>query len=248
MLKFTHGVGAPALFLCLLLPTFANAQTRVYVTGEFFAKAMQLSRTRVSPELADGASDLLNPDNGVTVGGGGRIGAFFTPVWSLEFGIDAGKALSDERTRSLRNSTGLPLPFPSFEYVARTSQQFTTASVLVGYHPVVRGRIQPGFRGGVSFVRAERQFTVASISTITVTPIRPGGGQRHRPDYPHDLARNQPVQRGQQRADGDARCRGGDRFHGPFRRRAGNPGARGRHRRNPAASGRGRSLALVARG
>jgi hypothetical protein len=176
MLKITYGVAAPALFLCLLLPTLANAQTSVYVTGEFFAEAMQLSRTTVSPELADGVSDLVNPDDGVTFGGGGRIGAFFSPVWSLEFGFDAGKAVGDERTRSLGNSTGLPLPLPSLQFVARTTQQFTAASVLVGFHPVVRGRIQPGFRGGVSFMRAERQFAVASISIETLTPTRPGGG------------------------------------------------------------------------
>jgi len=176
MLKFTHALGVPALLLCLLLPTLANAQTRVYLTGEFFAEAMQLSRTTVSPELANGLSDLVNPDDGVTVGGGGRIGAFFTPVWSLEFGFDAGKAVGDERTRSLGNSIGLPLLLPSLQYVARTSQQFTAASVLVGYHPVVRGRIQPGFRGGVSFMRAERQYAVASISLETLTPTRPGGG------------------------------------------------------------------------
>jgi len=106
MLKFTHGVGAPALFLCLLLPTLANAQTRVYVTGEFFAEAMQLSRTTVAPELPDNVADLVNPDDGVTAGGGARIGAFFSPVWSLEFGVDAGKAIGEERTRSLGNSSG----------------------------------------------------------------------------------------------------------------------------------------------
>jgi hypothetical protein len=176
MLKFTHAVGAAALFLCLLLPTPGHAQTRVYVTGEFFAEAMQLSRTTVSPEMVEGGPDFVTPGDGVTVGGGGRIGAFFTPVWSLEFGFDAGKAIEDERTRSLANSTGLLLPLPTLQYVARTSQQFTAASVLVGYHPVVRGRIQPGFRGGVSFMRAERQFTVASLSIVTTTPTRPGGG------------------------------------------------------------------------
>ena len=184
MLKFTHAVGVAALLLCPLLPTLANAQTRVYVTGEFFAEAMQLSRSTVSPELANGLSDLVTPDDGVTVGGGGRIGAFFTPVWSLEFGFDAGKAIADERTRSLGNSIGLPLPLPSLQYGARTSQQFTAASVLVGYHPVVRGRIQPGFRGGVSFMRAERQYTVASISLETLTPTRPGGGGVILPSLP----------------------------------------------------------------
>lgn len=46
---------------------------------------------------------------------------------------------------------------PSLPYQSRTSRRFSAASVLLGYHPVVRRRIQPGFRGGVSSVRAERE-------------------------------------------------------------------------------------------
>src|SRR6185503_1719174 len=54
-------------------------------------------------------------------------------------------------------------------------QRYLATSVLAGYHPVVRGRIQPGFRGGISFVRSERHFTVANAS-ISTTPLLPGGG------------------------------------------------------------------------
>jgi len=153
----------------------ARAQTRVYVAGDVFAEVINLSRTTVTPELANGVSDLVSPEDGVTVGGGARIGAFFSPVWSLEFGVDVGKAIQADRTRSLGIISGLPRTLPTLQYRSRTSQQLSAASVLVGYHPVVRGRIQPGFRGGVSFMRTEREFTVASISTLTLTPPLPGG-------------------------------------------------------------------------
>jgi hypothetical protein len=152
----------------------ARAQTRVYVAGDVFAEVIRLSRTTVTPELASGVSDLVSPEDGVTVGGGARIGAFLSPVWSLEFGVDVGKAIRDERTRSLGTISGLPRALPTLQYRSRTSQRFSAASVLVGYHPVVRGRIQPGFRGGISFMRTEREFTVASISTLTLTPTLPG--------------------------------------------------------------------------
>jgi hypothetical protein len=153
----------------------AGAQARAYVAGDVFAEVTRLSRTTVTPELASGASDFVSPEDGVTVGGGARVGAFFSPLWSLELGVDVGKAIRDERTRSLGNVSGLPRTLPTLQYRSRSSQRFSAASVLVGYHPVVRGRVQPGFRGGVSFMRTERQFTVASIATLTLTPTLPAG-------------------------------------------------------------------------
>jgi Outer membrane protein beta-barrel domain len=174
-----HAATALTLLLttgCLAAARTAHAQTRVYVTGNVFAEITRLSRTTVTPELIDSASDIVNPDDGTTVGGGARLGAFFPPVWSLEVGFDAGKAIVNERSRSIGGPSTLLVPPTLLQYTARTSQRFAATSVLVGYHPVVRGRIQPGFRGGVSFMHAERQFTVASISSITFTPIPPIGG------------------------------------------------------------------------
>jgi hypothetical protein len=152
----------------------AHAQARIYVTGDVFAEITRLSRTSVTPELIDSAS-VLNPEDGVSVGGGARIGAFFSPVWSLEVAFDVGKAIEEERTRSIRNPTSPLLPPPLLQYTSRTSQSFSATSVLVGYHPVVRGRVQPGFRGGVSLMHSERGFTVASIGSLTLTPALPGG-------------------------------------------------------------------------
>jgi hypothetical protein len=153
----------------------AGAQTRVYASGDFFAEAMKLSRTTVTPELVDGPPDVVSPEDGVTVGGGARTGAFFAPAWSLEFGFDAGRSIADERTRGLGNTSGLLIPPRRLQFTSRTSQRFTAASVLVGYHPFARGRIHPGFRGGVSFMHTEREFTLASFSTVMLTPTVPGG-------------------------------------------------------------------------
>jgi len=53
--------------------------------------------------------------------------------------------------------------------------------VLIGYHPPPRGRVRPGFQGGMTFMRVSRDFTSVSISTTfsssptgtVFTPITP---------------------------------------------------------------------------
>jgi len=151
-----------------------NAQPRVYISGDVFAEVIQLSRTTVTPPLDDSTADALAAPNGVTLGGGARVGAFLSPVWSLEIGVDTGRALREERSLSIRSPIGILIPPATLRYLARNSQQYLATSVLVGYHPVARGRLHPGFRGGMSFMRSERTFTVASASTITFTPTVPG--------------------------------------------------------------------------
>jgi hypothetical protein len=153
----------------------SQAQTRGYVAGDLFGEIIQLSKTTVTPALEDSTVDALSPPDGATFGGGARIGAFFGPQWSLELGVDVGREISEERTLSIRNPISVLAPVASLQYRSRTSQRYLATSVLAGYHPVVRGRIQPGFRGGISFVRSERHFTVANAS-ISTTPLLPGGG------------------------------------------------------------------------
>jgi hypothetical protein len=116
------------------------------------------------------------PRDGVTVGGGGRVGAFFSPEWSLELGADFGRAISDAETVSFPSPT-LGLFIPPFQ--SRTSTRFSATSVLVGYHPPPRGRVHVGFRGGVSLMRTERVATTSRISTTFVSrplPTLPGVG------------------------------------------------------------------------
>ena len=165
-----------ALFVSLALSVSvqpARAQTRIYVAGDLFAEITQLSHT-TTPDIL-GRASVATPRDGVTVGGGGRIGAFFTPTWSLELGIDVGKTISDERTLEARLPIGIPLNlFPRLEYQSRTSHRYSASSVLLGYHPPSRGRIQAGFRGGVSFMHTERMFTVTSVGTGGILVPLPG--------------------------------------------------------------------------
>ena len=151
----------------------ARGQTRVYVTGDLFAEVTRLSRT-IAPDVLASAADVA-PRDGVTSGGGGRIGAFFTPAWSLELGVDLGRTLRDERTIGVPSPIGLLIPPRALQYQSRTSHRFSASSVLLGFHPPAHGRIHAGFRGGVSFMHTERMFTVSSISSILVFgPTVPG--------------------------------------------------------------------------
>jgi hypothetical protein len=154
-----------ALVVCLglfVLAQPARAQTRIYVTGDLFAEVPRLSRTN-TPELLGSGPDATGPGDAVTLGGGARIGAFFTPAWSLEFGTDIGKAIREERTLTARLPAGLAIPVSALQYRSRTRLRYSASSVLVGYHPPARGRIHAGFRGGVSFMHTERMFTTSSV-------------------------------------------------------------------------------------
>lgn len=163
-----------ALVVCfgLFFVQPASADTRIYVSGDLFAEITRLSRTIASDSTIVG--DIADPGDGVTIGGGGRIGAFFAPAWSLELGLDVAREVKEERTLSIRQPIGLPVPAPTLEYQSRTRHRFSASSVLLGYHPPARGRIQAGFRGGVSFMHVERSLTSASISSVTFVPL-PGG-------------------------------------------------------------------------
>ena len=164
-----------ALLICLALfgcAQSARAQTRIYVAGDLFAEIMRSSRTIAPDILASGVD--TNPRDGITIGGGGRIGAFFTPAWSLELGLDFGKTVSEVRTLSIRVPLGLTIPSSALQYQSRTSHRSSASSVLLGYHPPARGRIQAGFRGGVSFMHTERMFTNTTIGGLTFSSTFPG--------------------------------------------------------------------------
>ena len=161
------------LALCLCTGT-AGAQTRIYSSGDVFAEIARFSRVD-SPDVLNFVQDA-SPDDGVTIGGGGRIGAYFSPAWSLEFGLDSGRANVKERTQSIRPLLTVAIfpPVP-LQYQSRSSSRFTASSVLLGYHPPARGRIQAGFRGGVSFMHTKRIFTTANTSLTYYTPVSTPG-------------------------------------------------------------------------
>lgn len=163
-------VSSRVLFICLALCAAsqpARAQTRIYVSGDLFAEITRLSRTTATPDQLGLSSSA--PVDGVTAGGGGRVGAFFSPEWSLELGLDLGGAISDVRTATLLLPTGIIFPFPLPQYQSRTCSRFSAASVLAGYHPPARGRLHAGFRGGVSLMHTERTSTSTSGTSILLT-------------------------------------------------------------------------------
>ena len=144
----------------------ARAQTRVYVSGDLFAEMPKFSRLVVSPDDF-GSSDSTVPPDSVSVGGGGRVGAFLSPEWSLELGVDLGRTISHTRTTTIRGLAGLsPAPVPQ-QFTSGTSNRYSATSVLLGYHPPAAGRVHAGFRGGLSFMHRVGTFVNATVSTTT---------------------------------------------------------------------------------
>ncbi len=160
-----------ALSVALSLDRAASAQTRIYVSGDLFAEITRLSRTTVTPDEI--GLSITGPVDGVTAGGGGRVGAFFSPEWSLELGVDLARTISDARTLTVRLPAGRMFAFPPPQYQSRTSTRFSATSVLAGYHPPARGHVRAGFRGGISLMHTERTSTNASLSSIftSIGPI-----------------------------------------------------------------------------
>jgi hypothetical protein len=164
----------PALLVCLTLFVVqpAHAQSRVYVSGDLFAEITRMSRTTVTPD--DIGLSNAAPVDGVTGGGGARVGAFFSPEFSLEVGVDLGKTISDARTLSAPVPAGINFPFPVPQFQSRMSSRFTATSILAGYHPPARGRVRAGFRGGISLMHTERTTTSASVSqSLVFTSVPP---------------------------------------------------------------------------
>jgi hypothetical protein len=164
-----------ALFACLAACACAQpawAQTRIYVSGDVFAEVMRFPQQTLPPQIV--TIDGRTPD-GVTAGGGARIGAFFSPAWSLELGFDLGKEISDTKTIPVAIPVGFPPPLTFPSYQSRTSNRFSATSVLIGFHPPAPGRAQAGFRGGLSVMRTDSSFTYVSTSfsssTIIPSPI-----------------------------------------------------------------------------
>jgi hypothetical protein len=155
------------------------AQTRVYVGGDLFADVTRFSRI-IAPDTQVAARTF--PPDSVEPGGGARVGAFFSPRWSLELGFDVGGTHTRTETVTLPGPQLPGIVIRPVSYESTATARFAATSVLIGYHPAPRGRIHPGFRGGVSIMHRRDTFTVAnsgfsfgSDATLTVvvngTPV-----------------------------------------------------------------------------
>jgi hypothetical protein len=134
----------------------ALAQSKVYIAGDVFADIKRLSGDPDNAAL-----------NAIAPGGGVRFGAFLSSLWSLELGVDLGAQSESVVKRPIDNTVLATIgAAPASTYDDRTSNRFSAASVLIGYPPPQRGRVRPGFRGGMTFVHVGRDFTSVSISTM----------------------------------------------------------------------------------
>ena len=155
-----------SLVLCFVLFALARparAQMRIYVSGDLFAEAPKFSRTLTSPDNF-GTSDSTVPPDGVAVGGGGRIGAFLSPEWSVELGVDIGQKFDNRRTTTITGVVGItPVPTPQL-FTSETTNRYSATSVLLGYHPPAHGRVHAGFRGGLSFMHRTASYLSPTVS------------------------------------------------------------------------------------
>ena len=163
---------AVGLLVCTQAAT-ARAQTGAYVSGAVFAD-LRRGSGQTSPD-----STTLDA---TTAGGGVRVGGFLAARWSLELGVDAGGTTDATASISPAGLTPPSLGSPTggllgtapsivtliFDQHIQT--RVTATSILLGYHPPVRGRLRAGFKGGIGFVRTGS--TVTSTIGYMVTDPR----------------------------------------------------------------------------
>jgi hypothetical protein len=132
-----------AISMTAALAVPAAAQSPVFVTGALFGDLKRFS--------GDPATNVLDGDS---VGGGGRLGAFVAPQWTLELGVDAGASTTALRGTPLPAAKGMALP-PLRQ--SRTRNRLIATTVLVGFHPSTTRRVQFGYFGGLTLLRVTRR-------------------------------------------------------------------------------------------
>jgi hypothetical protein len=160
------------LVVCFVLCAVAQparAQMRVYVSGDLFAEVPKFSRIVTSPDNF-GTSDTNVPPDGVAIGGGARVGAFLSPQWSVELGVDVGQTFDNRRTTTITGVPGITAVPPPVAFASETTNRFSATSVLLGYHPPVHGRVHPGFRGGLSFMHRTASYLSPTVSESSAFP------------------------------------------------------------------------------
>jgi hypothetical protein len=147
--------------MLLLIGSRASGQTRVFVSGAMFGE-FKLT----------GQGAFFDADNS-SFGGGARAGALFNDRWSLEIAFDFGGETSQRpiyyalAAGALENLQAIYPDLPSLPLTIapdRETTRLTTVSTLVGFHPAAGGRVRPGFKGGLTFVREAQTSGGAYIS------------------------------------------------------------------------------------
>jgi hypothetical protein len=137
----------------LFIGSTASAQTRVFVSGSVFGDLKQTS-----------SGDYFREHDDTAIGAGIRVGAFLSERWSVELGVDVGgrtsrsagyypflETLPAEVISSLPVGIDVSIFPPIYDF--KETERLTTVSILIGYRPAARGKVRPGFAGGLSLIR-----------------------------------------------------------------------------------------------
>lgn len=137
-----------ALLLWLLVLSHpARAQSGLFLSGNVFADAQRLS--------GDSASTL----DATKVGGGGGVGLLVAERWDVRAEVEMGAKTTLTR----------PLLPPVQSFQSRTRTRIAATSVVVGFRPVSRPRLQVTVLGGISFLHVRTQLD-SIPSGLVVSP------------------------------------------------------------------------------
>lgn len=153
----------------LICSAAASAQTTGYIAGAVFADVKQFTHIKTTPP--DGFLSAAN-SSATTAGGDLRIGTWLHPNVTLEIGAGASARTTVDGTdgpNALAIATigGISIPRPLFDLKSTT--QFTTVTVALGFHPTSTGRVRLGYLAGYALVRGTSTSEYLELEEVPPT-------------------------------------------------------------------------------
>ena len=164
-----HRTRVALAIMCLLISAAAaSAQTTGYIAGAVFADVKQFSHVKTP---ADGLYSSTN-DSATTGGGAFRIATWLHPNVTLQVGADASAKTTVDAVDApsiLFTATigGISIPRPQFDLKSTT--QFTTVTVALGFHPTSTGRVRLGYLAGYALVKGTSTSEFVELEEIPPT-------------------------------------------------------------------------------
>jgi hypothetical protein len=153
----------------LIYSATASAQTSGYIAGAVFADVKQFTHVETTP--SDGFLSATN-NSATTAGGDVRIGTWIHPNVTLEIGAGASARTTVPGTDGpsalvFASIGGISIPRPQFDLKSTT--QFTTVTVALGFHPTSTGRVRLGYLAGYALVRETSTSEFVELEEIPPT-------------------------------------------------------------------------------
>lgn len=137
----------------------AAAQPRLFMSGEIIADLKRFSDNGISTPL-----------NGAAVGGGGDVGVFIMPNWSVGVSLDTGRATSTSSAIPI-GALAAPAGAPLSSFRSQVTNRITATSVLLGYHFPVHARMHVGALGGLAFLQVSRDYATIGPTPLAAAPV-----------------------------------------------------------------------------